>query len=312
MEFAHIPVMTDQVLAGLNIRQDGIYVDCTLGGGGHSLEVLQRLGPQGRLLAYDQDPEAIASAGVRLAGYRNRLEIIRGNFKDLAQSLNNLGISGVHGVMFDLGVSSHQFNDPDRGFSYNHDAALDMRMDPGAGTTTAGDLVNSLPEKELARIIRDYGEERWAGRIAAFICRERTRRPINTTLGLVEVIKSAIPASARRNGPHPAKRTFQALRICLNNELDILESAVRDAVSVLVRGGRICVISFHSLEDRIVKNVFRNLSSPCTCPKDFPVCVCGKEKMLRIITAKPLTPSDDELSFNPRARSAKLRVGERC
>jgi len=311
MEFAHIPVMLDQVIAGLNIRQDGIYVDCTLGGGGHSREILKRLGPKGRLLGFDQDPNAIDFARKSLAGCEDRLAIIQANFKDLVINLEKLEINSVHGILFDLGVSSHQFDDPERGFSYNHNAALDMRMDPNQ-KTTAGDLINNLPEKELARLIRDYGEERWAGRIAEFICRERIRRPITTTHSLVEVIKSAIPAAARRTGPHPAKRTFQALRVYLNSELEILESSVRDGVSVLEKGGRICVISFHSLEDRIIKSTFRSMSSPCTCPKDFPVCVCGREKLLRVITTKPLTPLSGELDLNPRARSAKLRVGERC
>ena len=311
MEFAHIPVMLDQVIAGLNIRQDGIYVDCTLGGGGHSREILKRLGPKGRLLGFDQDPNAIDFARKSLVGYEDRLGIIQANFKDLVINLEKLEINSVHGILFDLGVSSHQFDDPERGFSYNHNAALDMRMDPNQ-KTTAGDLINNLPEKELARLIRDYGEERWAGRIAEFICRERIRRPITTTHSLVEVIKSAIPAAARRTGPHPAKRTFQALRVYLNSELEILESSVRDGVSVLEKGGRICVISFHSLEDRIIKSTFRSMSSPCTCPKDFPVCVCGREKLLRVITTKPLTPLSGELDLNPRSRSAKLRVGERC
>ena len=311
MGFAHVPVMLAQVLTGLDINPEGIYVDCTLGGGGHSEAILKHLNRQGRLVAFDQDPEAIAFAGERLAGYREQLDILQRNFKELSFELKELGIDYVHGVLFDLGASSHQFDDPDRGFSYMQNAALDMRMDPRL-KTTAGDLVNNLPEKELARLLKDYGEERWAARIAEFICAERNRQPITTTYGLVEVIKKAIPASARRNGPHPAKRSFQALRIYTNNELEILGTALRDAVSVLKKGGRICVISFHSLEDRIVKNTFRNLASPCTCPADFPVCVCGREKLLRIITTKPLTPDSDELSRNPRARSAKLRVGERC
>ena len=305
-----MPVMPDQVIAGLNLKPDGVYVDCTLGAGGHSLEILRRLGPKGRLLAFDQDPEAIAYASERLAPYGERLVILQTNFVNIESKLKEQGIEGVNGALFDLGVSSHQFNDPARGFSYRQDAPLDMRMDPGL-KTTAGDLVNNLPEKELARILKEYGEERWADRIAGFIAIARKRRPIVTTFELVEIIKKAIPASARRNGPHPARRSFQALRIQTNRELEILENAIRGAVSVLSKGGRICVISFQSLEDRIVKNVFRNLASPCTCPDDFPVCVCGREKALTIITAKPLTPSAEEVSQNPRARSAKLRVGEK-
>ena len=311
MEFSHVPVMPTQVSAGLQIQPDGIYLDCTLGAGGHSLEILQKLNPKGRLVALDQDPEAIAAAAKKLAAYRERFVLLHTNFKHLLDKLKELGIKRVQGVLFDLGVSSHQFNDPARGFSYWQDAALDMRMNPGLNQT-AGDLVNKLPEKELARILKEYGEERWADRIARFICAERKRRPIVTTFELVEVIKRAVPAAARRNGPHPARRSFQALRIQTNQELEILENAVRDAVSVLSPGGRICVISFQSLEDRIIKKVFRELAAPCTCPVDFPVCVCGREKALKIITPKPLTPSAAELSQNPRARSAKLRVGEKC
>ena len=311
MEFSHIPVMPDQVVAGLNIKPDGVYLDCTLGAGGHSLEIVQRLNPKGRLIAFDQDQEALAFASGRLAPYRERLVLLHTNFKNMKANLKNLGIDRIHGVLFDLGASSHQFDESGRGFSYKQDAALDMRMDADL-KTTAGDLVNNLPENDLARLLKIYGEERWANRIAGFICKERKRRPITTTLELVEIIKKAIPASARRSGPHPARRTFQALRIQTNNELEILEASVLDAVSVLHGGGRICVISFHSLEDRIIKKVFRNLASPCTCPVDFPICVCGGEKTLRIITAKPLTPSQAELSQNPRARSAKLRIGEKC
>jgi 16S rRNA (cytosine1402-N4)-methyltransferase len=311
MEFSHVPVMMEQVLTGLNVVQDGVYVDCTLGGGGHSLEILRRLSRQGRLVAFDQDPQAVKFASERLASYKENMAIIQGNFKDLVMRLQELQITEVNGILFDLGASSHQFSHPDRGFSYQHNAKIDMRMDPSQ-QTTAADLVNDLSEVELSRIIRDYGEERWAARIAGFICTERKRKPISTTHELVEVIKKAIPASARRSGPHPAKRTFQALRIATNSELEILTSAVSGAVSVLAKGGRICVISFHSLEDRIVKRVFQEFANPCICPRDFPVCMCGREKSLRIITSKPIEPSLDELEENPKSRSAKLRIGEKC
>jgi 16S rRNA (cytosine1402-N4)-methyltransferase len=311
MEFTHVPVLTEQVLKGLKVIPDGTYVDCTLGGGGHSLEILKRLGPQGCLVAFDQDPEAIAYNRNKLAAFQDNIVIVHGNFKDMVTKLQELQIESIQGVLFDLGASSHQFDQSARGFSYQHNAKIDMRMDP-TQAITAGDLVNDLPEQELSRILREFGEERWAVRIAEFICLERKRKPITTTHELVEVVKKAIPASARRNGPHPAKRTFQALRIATNRELEILAGAVSAAVSVLAKGGRICVISFHSLEDRIIKNTFREFANPCTCPKDFPVCMCGRLKSLKIITTKPIEPSADELEVNPRARSAKLRIGEKC
>jgi len=311
MEFAHVPVMPDQVIAGLAIDHEGIYVDCTLGGGGHSLEILKRLGPEGRLVAFDQDPDALAFADKRLESYQKQVSLVRTNFKDLRIRLADLGIEKVQGILFDLGASSYQFDAGDRGFSYMHDGVLDMRMDPDQ-ELTAGDLVNRLPKNQLVRIFQDYGEERWAVRIAEFICAARDRAPIVSTGDLVGVIKSAVPAGARRKGAHPAKRVFQALRIATNKELEILGEAIRAAVSVLANGGRICVISFHSLEERIVKETFRELAAPCICPKDFPVCVCGKEKVLRIITSKPLVPTREEMENNPRSRSAKLRIGERC
>jgi len=310
MDFVHVPVMLDEVLAGLNLKPGGVYVDCTLGGAGHSEAILKRTGPDGRLIAIDQDPEAIAFAQKRLAPYRGRVELVQVNFTKLTEVLNQLNIKFVDGVLFDLGVSSYQLDNPVRGFSYLHDAPLDMRMDPGK-KVTAGELVNKLPVKELARIIRNYGEERWASRIADFIGMEREHRAIETTGQLVEVIKKAVPARARRGGPHPAKRTFQALRIAVNGELEILAGAVRSAVQALRSGGRICVITFHSLEDRIIKDLFRELALPCLCPKDFPVCTCGRGKVLRIITAKPLVASASELEHNPRSRSAKLRIAEK-
>jgi len=310
MDFVHVPVMLDEVLAGLNLRPGGIYVDCTLGGAGHSEAILRRTSPDGRLVALDQDPEAIAFAQRRLAPYRDRVELVQVNFVKLTEVLNQLNIKFVDGILFDLGVSSYQLDNPVRGFSYLHDAPLDMRMDPGK-KITAGELVNKLPVKELARIIRNYGEERWASRIAEFIGVERERRTIETTGQLVEIIKRAVPARARRDGPHPARRTFQALRIAVNDELEILAGAIRSAVHALRSGGRICVITFHSLEDRIIKDLFRELALPCLCPKDFPVCICGREKVLKIITAKPLAASAGELEHNPRSRSARLRIAEK-
>lgn len=305
--------MLEEVLEGLNVRPGGVYVDCTLGGAGHSEAILKNLhgtAPGGMLVALDQDPAAISAAEKRLAPYKDRVILVKSNFMELADVLDSLGIKVIDGALFDLGTSSHQLDNPVRGFSYQHDAALDMRMDPGQALT-AKDLVNNLAEEELTKIIKDFGEERWASRIASFIREERRLRPIETTGQLVEIIKKAIPAGARRQGPHPAKRTFQALRIAVNRELEILESAVCSAVQALRPGGRICVITFHSLEDRIIKDLYRRLASPCTCPREFPVCVCGGRSTLKIISSRPLVPSQEELENNPRARSAKLRVAEK-
>ncbi len=287
-------------------------MDCTLGGAGHSEAILKELkqAPGGLLVALDQDPASISAARERLAPFGDSAVLIRANFVKLVEPLADLGLKAVDGVLFDLGVSSHQLDNPARGFSYQYDAPLDMRMDPGQAVT-ARDLVNNLPVGELAKIIKQYGEERWSARIAGFIGQEREVIPIETTGQLVEIIKKAVPAGARRQGPHPAKRTFQALRIAVNQELDILEGAVHAAVQALKPGGRICVITFHSLEDRIIKDLFRQLASPCTCPRDFPVCVCAKEKTLKVVTARPVTASQAELTGNPRARSAKLRVAEK-
>lgn len=310
MEFKHISVLLKESINGLNINPQGIYVDCTLGGAGHSTEILRRLGPGGRLIGLDQDPAAIANAEQRLQRFAGRFQAVRANFVGIKQVLAELGISTVDGVLFDLGVSSYQLDTPERGFSYMHDAELDMRMDPDQ-PTSAKELVNDLSEEELTNIIRKYGEERWAKRIASFIVRERQRRPITTTGQLVEIIKAAVPANARREGPHPAKRTFQALRIAVNNELGILKGAIQGAVQVLKPGGRICVITFHSLEDRIIKDTFKELANPCTCPPSFPVCNCGKQPQVKIITNKPIEPGAEELAYNPRARSAKLRIAEK-
>lgn len=302
--------MLEEAMEGLNLIKDGIYVDCTLGGAGHTTAILERIGPKGRVIALDLDPEAIAAAREKAEKYGSRLFLLQGNFTELRCILGQLGFDGVDGVLFDLGVSSYQLDNPVRGFSYQHDAPLDMRMDQTKGQTAA-DLVNKLPADKLAQIIKKYGEERWADRIASFIEAERGRNPITTTGQLIQIIKKAIPAAARRDGPHPARRTFQAIRIALNNELNSLREALQGAVTVLRPGGRLCVITFHSLEDRIVKEFFRELSLPCTCPKDFPACTCGKKKIIKIVSRKPLLPSAPELAGNPRARSAKLRIAEK-
>ena len=310
MEFKHVSVLLHESIEGLNIKPQGIYVDCTLGGAGHSLEILRRLGPEGRLIGIDQDPAAINNAAVRLQSFAGQFRAVQSNFFQLKHVLDQLEIAGVDGVLFDLGVSSYQLDTPDRGFSYMHDAELDMRMSPDI-TFSAKDLVNKLSEQELTDIIRKYGEEKWAKRIAAFIVAERARQPITTTSKLVEVIKAAVPAAARRDGPHPAKRTFQAIRIAVNHELDILNQTIKDAVEALKPGGRVSVITFHSLEDRIIKDTFKELANPCTCPPAFPVCACGKKAQVKIITNKPIEPSSEEVEANPRARSAKLRVAEK-
>ncbi|BAF60050.1 MAG: 16S rRNA (cytosine(1402)-N(4))-methyltransferase RsmH [Pelotomaculum sp.] len=310
MEFIHRPVMLDEVLEGLNLKPGGVYVDCTVGGAGHGEAILKRTGAEGRLIGIDRDPEALAAAERRLVPYGKRVDLVRANFEDIGKVLERLGQTGVDGILFDLGVSSYQLDNPARGFSYKRDSLLDMRMDPERGPS-ARELVNTLTAEELARIIKDYGEERWAFRIAAFIVEERKRSPIETTGRLAEIIKKAIPAGARREGPHPARRTFQALRIAVNRELEVLGGALRSAVRVLRPGGRICVITYHSLEDRIVKETFRRLASPCTCPKEFPACVCGGKKEIKIVTARPVVPSAGEVEENPRARSAKLRIAEK-
>ena len=278
----HKPVMVCEVLKGLKLKPGGVYVDCTLGGAGHSAAILREIGEEGRLVGLDRDLEALAAAKERLAPFSAGVNLARANFRDLKDVLEQLEIEKVDGILFDLGVSSYQLDNPDRGFSYQHDAPLDMRMDQEQALT-AGTLVNNLPVEELAEIIRKYGEERWASRIAKFIGEERKNCSIETTGRLVEIIKKAIPAGARREGPHPAKRTFQALRIAVNREIETLGPSIRSAVQYLKPGGRICVLTFHSLEDRIVKDLFRELASPCTCPRDFPVCVC-RQKEIRVVT----------------------------
>jgi len=309
MEFKHVSVLLNECIEGLNIRENGIYVDGTLGGAGHSTKVLEKLNGTGRLIGIDQDTEAIKVCTERLKNYKNAT-LVHDNFSNIKKVLSNLNIFGVDGILLDLGVSSYQLDTPERGFSYMHDAPLDMRMNEDSDFT-AWNVVNEYDKDELVRVIKDYGEERWASRIADFIIRERMKKSIDTTFELVDVIKSAIPASARREGPHPAKRTFQAIRIEVNGELDILECAINDCIDCLNPGGRICVITFHSLEDRIVKNVYRKRENPCVCPPEFPVCVCGKKPEIKILTKKPILPSAHELEENARSRSAKLRIAEK-
>ncbi|WP_416197820.1 MAG: 16S rRNA (cytosine(1402)-N(4))-methyltransferase RsmH [Sporanaerobacter sp.] len=309
MNFEHVPVMLNEVLEGLNIKEDGIYVDGTLGGAGHSIEIAKRL-KYGKLIGIDQDINAIKKAKTVLAPYENRVTIVKNNFKNIKLVLEDLNIEGVDGILLDLGVSSHQLDEESRGFSYQKDAPLDMRMDLSQ-EFSAWDIVNKYSELELEKILWDYGEEKWAKRIAEFIVEERKSRTIDTTLDLVSVIKKAIPKGARQEGHHPAKKTFQAIRIEVNGELKILKNAIIDATHMLNAGGRICIITFHSLEDRIVKDTFKELYQDCICPKEFPVCVCNKKREINIVTRKPIVPSMDEIQTNPRSRSAKLRVAEK-
>lgn len=311
MKFHHVPVLLDEVISYLNLQQGGVYVDSTLGGGGHTLEIVKRIQPGGRVIGIDQDPNALAAARKRLEEYAENITFVHSNYYRIKEIVPELNLSSVDGVLFDLGVSSHQLDEGERGFSYMQDAPLDMRMNP-EDPVTAEKLVNDLPEDELTKIIKEYGEERWAVRIARFVTEHRRIKPIHTTGELVEIIKKAIPAGARREGPHPAKRTFQALRIAVNDELNRFARTLRDCVDILKPGGRVCVISFHSLEDRITKDVFREMARECICPPNMPVCTCGKEKLLKIITGKPITAGKQELETNPRARSAKLRVAEKC
>ena len=310
MEFNHVSVLLKETIDGLNIKPDGIYVDGTLGGGGHSLEIAKRLSKNGHLYGIDRDTDAIEAAGERLREYSDRFTAIHSNFYNAAEVLKNIGVQKIDGFILDLGVSSHQLDEADRGFSYMQDAPLDMRMDRGA-PYTAWNVVNEKSEKELNDIIFKYGEEKWAKRIAQFIVAEREKKPIDTTYELVEAIKKAVPKGARRDGPHPAKRTFQAIRIEVNGELAILDKTVDDMTEMLSEGGRMCIITFHSLEDRIIKNAMKRHENPCTCPPEFPVCVCGKVPDGKVITRKPILPSDEELEVNPRSRSAKLRIMEK-
>lgn len=308
MEFHHISVLLNECIDNLNIKPDGIYVDGTMGGGGHSLEIAKRL-TTGRLICIDQDPNAHEAAGKRLAEYKDRITFVRDNFGNIKSILDSLGIEKIDGMLLDIGVSSHQLDEAERGFSYQQDAPLDMRMNPDR-PFSAYDVVNGYDEDELDRVIFTYGEERWARRIAQFIVKEREAKPIETTGELVGIIKKAVPKGARKDGPHPAKRTFQAIRIEVNGELEVLQRAIDDVAARLAVGGRLCIITFHSLEDRIVKEAFRKQENPCICPPQFPVCVCGKKPLGRVITRKPILPSKEELEENPRSRSAKLRVLE--
>ena len=308
-EFRHETVLLRESVEGILGDLDGIYVDCTLGGGGHSAALVDRLGPSGCLVGIDQDPAAVQAGRLRLAGVRPTVHVVQGNFREIGAVLDRLGIGQVDGILFDLGVSSHQIDLPQRGFSYMNDGPLDMRMNPEQ-PLTAQEIVNTYPEKELARVIFEYGEERWARRIAKFIVEARRNRSLTTTFELVELIAAAIPAAARRQGPHPAKRTFQAIRIEVNGELSILPAALRTAIDRLKPGGKIGVISFHSLEDRIVKNTFAALLGHCVCPPRAPVCICNPRATLRL-PGKPIAPSAAEVETNPRARSAKLRIAEK-
>ena len=310
MEYTHKPVLLSECLEALCIRPDGIYVDGTLGRAGHSIEIARRL-TTGRLVCIDQDREAIEAAKERLAPWMDRVTLVRSNFCALDEILRENGIAGADGMLFDLGVSSPQLDDPARGFSYMHDAPLDMRMDERA-PLTAREVVNGWSQEELRRILQDYGEERYASAIARAIVRRREQAPIETTFELVNVIRGAMPAAALREKQHPAKRSFQAIRIAVNGELDVLEPMLQAAARGLRPGGRLAVITFHSLEDRIVKRAMQALAQGCTCPPEFPVCVCGKKPMLKRISRKPIAAGAEELRENPRARSAKLRVAERC
>ena len=309
LSYGHRPVLLNECLEGLNIRPHGVYVDGTLGRAGHSLEIARRL-TSGRLIGIDRDETAIAAAQERLRDYQDRVTLVHSNFDRIGEILEELHISGVDGMLFDLGVSSPQLDDAQRGFSYMHDAPLDMRMDRSAALS-AREVVNSWSYEELRRILYEYGEERYAPAIAKSICRARETTPIETTLQLVEVIKSAMPPQALREKQHPAKRSFQAIRIAVNGELDALPPMLNAACEHLKTGGRLAVISFHSLEDRIIKKTMQELATGCTCPPNFPVCVCGKTPKMKLISRKPITPGDRELTENPRARSAKLRVAEK-
>ncbi len=308
-EFYHVSVLLDECIEGLNIKPDGIYVDGTLGGAGHSSQIAKRL-TTGRLIGIDRDPVALKAASERLAPYMDRVMLVHSNFCEIKSVLRELNIPGVDGILLDLGVSSPQLDDAQRGFSYMADAPLDMRMNSG-DALSAYTVVNTWSQEELKRILYDYGEERYAPQIASAICRRRTEKPIETTLELVDVIRSAMPSAALREKQHPAKRSFQAIRIAVNDELGSVEQMMEDAIPCLNPGGRLAIITFHSLEDRIVKNGMTAASKGCTCPPSFPVCVCGKKPQVKLISRKPIISGDEELERNPRARSAKLRVCEK-
>lgn len=310
MEFRHTSVLLEEVIENLHINPDGTYVDGTLGGGGHSYHIAERLSPKGRLLGIDQDDAAIEAAGERLSVFGDKVTIVRSNYKDMDQVLRDNGIYDVDGIVLDLGVSSYQLDTAERGFSYKYDTGLDMRMDRRQ-TLTAKDIVNAYSLQELSRIIRDYGEDKFAQNIARHIVQAREKEPIETTGQLNDIIRGAIPAKMRTVGGHPSKRTFQAIRIACNSELDVLRDSLSMMVDLLKPGGRLCIITFHSLEDRIVKSAFRTYENPCVCPPDFPVCVCGRKSKGKVITRKPVLPGAEETKGNKRAKSAKLRVFEK-
>ncbi|EEG94955.1 S-adenosyl-methyltransferase MraW [Roseburia inulinivorans DSM 16841] len=311
MEFNHYSVLLNETIENLNIKPDGIYVDGTLGGGGHAYQVASRLSEKGRLIGIDQDADAIAAAGERLKEFGDKITIIRSNYANMKEELHRIGVEKVDGIVLDLGVSSFQLDTLERGFTYrDENAPLDMRMDDRQ-SLTAKDIVNGYSEMDLYRIIRDYGEDKFAKNIAKHIVQERAKKPIETTGELTEIIRASIPMKVQVTGGHPAKRTFQAIRIELNKELEVLQNNLDDMIDLLNPGGRICIITFHSLEDRIVKTNFKRNENPCTCPSDFPVCVCGKKSKGKVVTRKPILPSEEELEVNSRSKSAKLRVFER-
>ena len=310
MAFEHTSVLLEETIEGLKIKPEGIYVDGTLGGGGHAFQIAAKLSAKGRLVGIDQDEAAIRAAGERLKEFGGLVTIVRSNFRNTPEVIASLGIGAIDGMILDLGVSSYQFDTAERGFSYRYDAPLDMRMDMRQ-TLTAEQIVNHYTEQELFRVIRDYGEDRFAKNIAKHIVRARQQEPIRTTEELNEIIKAAIPAKMRAEGGHPSKRTFQAIRIECNRELEVLKDSLEELIDLLKPGGRLCIITFHSLEDRIVKNAFRKAENPCTCPPGFPVCVCGKVSKGKIITGKPIQPDEEERKENPRSKSAKLRIFEK-
>lgn len=310
MEFRHASVLLEETINALNVRPDGVYLDGTLGGGGHAFEVCKRLGDRGRFYGIDQDEAAIGATGKRLEEFGEKVTIIRNNYCNAKEVLREKGVDSVDGIVLDLGVSSYQLDTVERGFTYKYDTPLDMRMDQRQ-QLTARDIVNDYDEQSLYRIIRDYGEDQFAKNIAKHIVQAREAKPVETTFELNEIIKAAIPAKMRAVGGHPSKRTFQAIRIECNHELDVLRNSLQDFVDMLNPQGRLCIITFHSLEDRIVKNFFREMENPCTCPPEFPVCVCGKIPYGKVITRKPILPTQEETEGNPRSKSAKLRVFER-
>lgn len=309
MEFNHISVLLNETIEGLNIKPDGIYADGTLGGAGHSYQIASKLNGLGRLIGFDQDEDAITASTERLKEFKN-VTIVRSNYRNMKEELNNRGINKVDGILLDLGVSSYQLDTVSRGFSYKEEAPLDMRMD-NRNEVTARDIVNNYSQGDLFRIIRDYGEDKFAANIAKHIVMNREVKPIETTTELAEIVKAAIPMKFRKQGGHPAKQTFQAIRIELNSELSVLKESLMDMIDLLNPNGRICIITFHSLEDRIVKNIFKEAEDPCTCPKNFPTCVCGKKSKGKVITRKPILPSEEELKLNLRSKSAKLRIFEK-